>query len=64
MYRPPLSRTDSIKPLLCGLDAPELFEFADAWNKGEIIPANADQASSCFEFAESFTRTKRKILLC
>lgn len=63
MYRPPLSKTDSIKPILCKLDSDGWFEFSDAWNRGEIIPINADQASSCFEFSESLTRFKRKILV-
>ena len=62
MYRPPLSKGFNIKPLLINKPVTELLEFALAWNKGEIIPDNADEASSCFEFAESFYRFKDKIL--
>lgn len=54
MYRPPIFKTTDVVSALKTIPRNMLNEFASAWNKGEIIPDNAADASWCFTYAELF----------
>lgn len=54
MYRPPIFKTTEVVSLLKSIPRDKLKEFSSSWNKGEIIPDNAADASWCFNYAELF----------
>lgn len=62
MYRPPVFKTTEVVYALKTIPRNLLYEFSSAWNKGEIIPDNAADASWCFHYAELFGEIHHPII--